>query len=237
MSNSMCQVAFADFGAVESAARQEPGLDRIVARGPRFRGRRRHARAFGDDRRGRRARGDFGGDPFERARGFLAAPRAQRQPLFLLEEQSIGVVGAHLVAALSAVLLRHRRHHAQRRRLVLSHRHALADRQRRVVPRRGIVVGELSIIDFARRRRRVLDRRIGAVRLAGLDILRIVEGAEAIARRQEVDAEADGVGQNDCVGRDRRGHRDLPHRRRQAEIEFRELVDPIRQAATAGRRH
>ena len=75
----------------------------------------------------------------EHAGGVLAARHAEIEPLFGLVENRVGVVLA-VVAALAAILLRHRRHHAARQRLAVGELHAIGERHRRVVPRRAVVV-------------------------------------------------------------------------------------------------
>src|SRR6185369_3191774 len=73
------------------------------------------------------------------AGGFLATRHAQVQPLFLAGEDRAGIILA-VIAALAAVLLRHRRHQLPAYGLRLGQRHALGQRQRLVVPGRTAVI-------------------------------------------------------------------------------------------------
>ena len=75
----------------------------------------------------------------QRPRGFLAAGHAEVEAGLHAEEQRVGVVLAG-VAALAAVLLRHRRHHPAAQRPARGKRHPFRDRHGLVVPGRRAVV-------------------------------------------------------------------------------------------------
>ena len=75
----------------------------------------------------------------DHAGGVLAAGHAQIQPRFLAFEDRAGIFLA-VVAALAAILLRHRRHQLPAQRLAFGELHALGQRQRLVVPGRAAVV-------------------------------------------------------------------------------------------------
>ena len=86
------------------------------ASGPASRRRSARLRARrGAPRRRARRLADLLMERLQHAGGFLAARHAQVQPLFLLGEDEIGIVLA-IVAALAAILLRHRGHHAPAQR-------------------------------------------------------------------------------------------------------------------------
>ena len=119
---------------VEATAREESGGDRIVARAAGRGNRRGHGLRL----RRRRRSAELGIEILQHAGGVLAARHAQVQPLFLFGEQRIGVVLA-VITALTAILLRHRRHHAARQRLAVGELHAVGERHRRVVPGRAVV--------------------------------------------------------------------------------------------------
>ena len=74
----------------------------------------------------------------EHASGFLAARHAKIETLLRLREQSRRIVLA-IVAALAAILLRHRRHQPARQRPPLGERHAIRQRHRRIVPGCAVV--------------------------------------------------------------------------------------------------
>ena len=93
------------------------------------------------------------GEAFDDAEGFLAARSAEIEPLLLAKEDRVGVVGA-AVAALAAILLRHRRHQARRERAILGQRHALVRGKRRIVPGRFVVAGERRVAARLRGRKR-----------------------------------------------------------------------------------
>ena len=138
----MCQVSFAEPGLLSSARDTKvasTGLSRDVPAGTcGFSAGRRSVRRF--RRGGRRGRGaDLGVQRLQHAGGFLAARHAQVQPLFFLAEQRIRIVLA-VVAALAAVLLAHRRHHAAGQRPALGELHALGERHGLVVPGRAVVL-------------------------------------------------------------------------------------------------
>jgi hypothetical protein len=75
----------------------------------------------------------------EHSRGFFAARNAQIEPRFGLVGNHLGIVMA-VVAALAAILLRHRRHHLAADRTALSKFHAFGDRHGLVVPRRFAII-------------------------------------------------------------------------------------------------
>src|SRR5215472_3410216 len=87
---------------------------------------------------------------FEHPRGFFATGDAKVQPLFALEEDRIGVVLA-TVAALAAILLAHRRHHAPPQRPHIGKLHSLGERDPGIVPRRLAVI---AVVQRPARRRR-----------------------------------------------------------------------------------
>ena len=93
----------------------------------------------------------------EHAGGFLAARHAQVQPLFLAGKDRTRVILA-VVAALAAILLRHRRHHLPAQRLGVGQLHALGQRQGLVVPGRAVVIvgGSPGVGSRARDERRRL---------------------------------------------------------------------------------
>src|SRR5262249_4862835 len=115
------------------------GAGRALRRGRRCRGRRLVCRRRGRRERWRRQAGVLLAELLERAQRVLAAGHAQVQPPLGLEKQRVGVVLAG-VAALAAILLAHRGHHAPAQRPTVGELHALADRQRLVVPGRLAVV-------------------------------------------------------------------------------------------------
>ena len=124
---------------VEARARQERRFHRIVARAA---GRRPAAAgAAPGSRRGHAARPAppiSSIELLEHAGGVLAARHAEVQPLFLLEEDRVGIVLA-VVAALAAILLRHRRHHPPPQRPAFGELHAVGQRHGLVVPGRAVV--------------------------------------------------------------------------------------------------
>ena len=77
-------------------------------------------------------------ESFKHAGGFLAARHTQVQPLFVLLEQRIRII-VTIIAALPAVLLRHRRHQAPLQRPPFGKLHAVSKRHGGIVPRRAIV--------------------------------------------------------------------------------------------------
>ncbi len=147
---------------VQAPARQECRSDRIVARSAGQRGR-RGCRLWG---RGGRRRGlrrrralKLGIKLLEHAGGFLAARHAKIQPLLRLREQSRRIVMA-VVAALAAILLRHRRHQAARQRPAIGELHAIRQRHRRIVPRCAVV----DLVGFRRRGHRQQGRAAASPR-------------------------------------------------------------------------
>ncbi len=125
---------------VEASAREKHRLNRIVARAS-GRGRRRRR-----TRRGRRQNGlcrrfvQLLGKRFEHAGSFLAARRAEIEARLLARRQGVCVVIA-IIAALTAILLGHRRHHASTQRAPFRKLHALVNSERLIVPGRGAVIG------------------------------------------------------------------------------------------------
>ena len=130
-------------GFVEQLARQDFGGNGIVARGARWRFRLWRQRRFGDGlglrRCGSRRALELLGEILDHAGGFLAARHAEIQPLFLAGNDRTGIILA-VVAALAAILLRHRRHHLPAQRLVVRELHAFGQRQGLIVPRRAAVI-------------------------------------------------------------------------------------------------
>ena len=130
---------------IEPAARQEDAFRRLFAGVP--------GSGCAGDRRGvghHRRRGglrlrqrgvELFGELLQRPKRLLAARRAEVQPLLLLEEKRVRVVGA-VVAALAAILLRHRGHQARGERAALGHLEALVQYKRGIVPGRVAGVGE-----------------------------------------------------------------------------------------------
>jgi hypothetical protein len=74
----------------------------------------------------------------EHAGGFLASRHAKVQPRLRFGEQRVRIILA-VIAALPAILLRHRRHEPARQRLAIGEFHAIGHRHRRVVPRGAVV--------------------------------------------------------------------------------------------------
>ena len=132
-------------GLVEQAPRQERRRRRIVARTARLRGDRRR-RCGGRGRRagcGRRRFFQLLVQRLQHPGGFLAAGHAQIQARFRLARDGLGIVVA-VIAALAAILLRHRRHHAPAHRASFGELHAVGDRHGLVVP------GRLAVVTVAR---------------------------------------------------------------------------------------
>ena len=76
---------------------------------------------------------------FQHPGGFLAAGDAEIEPRLGLAGDRLGIVVA-IIAALAAILLRHRRHHAPAQRTAFGELHAVGNRHGLVVPRRFAVV-------------------------------------------------------------------------------------------------
>jgi hypothetical protein len=139
-------------GLVEPAARQEGGVDGIVPGaagrcGGRGFGRGLRRRRDGCRRwrrRSSRAAVEFLIKLLEHAGGLLASRHAQIQPLLGFGKQRVRVVFA-VVAALAAILLRHRRHQPARQLFALGELHTVRQRHRRIVPRR--IVSSRPVID------------------------------------------------------------------------------------------
>jgi hypothetical protein len=124
---------------VETAARDECRVNWIVARAAgrsQRHGRRLPRRGLGACRRWRRC--ELLIELLEHAGGVLAARHAQVQPLFFFREQRVGVILA-IVAALAAILLRHRRHHLPPQRPAIGELHAFGQRHGRIVPGRAVI--------------------------------------------------------------------------------------------------
>ena len=78
---------------------------------------------------------------------------------FLLDEDRVRIVFA-VVAALPAILLRHRCHHAARQRLALGKLHAVDERHRRIVPGGAVInFGGRSQSDTGHKLRDLLRRQ------------------------------------------------------------------------------
>jgi hypothetical protein len=124
---------------VETPARQKSGDGRIVARAPGgWRCRRRgRLQRRGGGRRNRRAI-ELGVELLEHAGRLFAARHAKVQPLLGFGDQRGRVVFA-IVAALAAILLRHRRHHSPRQRPAVRKLHAFGERHGGIVPRGAII--------------------------------------------------------------------------------------------------
>ena len=126
--------------AVQQPARQEFGRRRIVARAAGFRDHRRRRCGIGRRRRRRRWRlVDLLIERLQHPRGFLAAGDAEIEPRLALAGDRFGIVMA-VVAALAAILLRHRRHELAPQRPAFGELHAIGDRHGLVVPGRLAVV-------------------------------------------------------------------------------------------------
>jgi hypothetical protein len=93
---------------------------------------------------GAAAPGDDAVQRLQHPGGFLAAGDAQIEARFGPVRNSVRIVVA-IVAALAAILLRHRRHHAPAQRAALRKLHAIGDRHGLVVP------GRLAVIAIAGR--------------------------------------------------------------------------------------
>ena len=144
-SNSTCHVSFSPPGSLSRAPAEEDRLDGVfatIAERAEVGGLVRRGSAVGHGGRRPGAGPELRVEALQHPERLLAAGLAEVQTRFALEEDGVGVVGA-VVAALAAILLRHRRHELLRLRPGLGHLHALGDRQRRVVPGRVVVVGEL----------------------------------------------------------------------------------------------
>ena len=139
-SNSTCQVAFSDpslfrrrrdkNAAVVGASRERPGC---ALRGT--------ASGLASAKAGVGDRGlsISSTSVFQHARGFLAAGRAEIEPLLLREAMALRIILA-IIAALAAILLRHRGHHAPPQRTAFRELHALGKRKRLIVPGRFAIV-------------------------------------------------------------------------------------------------
>ena len=129
-------------------SRERPGAARV--RQPR-----RAASPAGEGRSGgrrrRTRRADLLVQLLEHAGGVLASGHAQVQPLFLLLEDRQRIFLAAR-AALAAILLGHRRHHAARQRPAFRELHAVDDLDGGIVPRRAIIGRRRRARSSARRR-------------------------------------------------------------------------------------
>ena len=158
---------------------------------------------------GRRDGAEFGVERFEHARGVFAAGHAQVQPLFVFQDDGVGVILA-IVAALAAILLAHGGHEPPPQRAAFGELHAVAERHGGVVPRRLPIV---AIIKRAARRRRarphdVVHQRRGLFRRQRVDaaIERQQPGEEAIEPGALLRRKRRGV-RNERRDRRRRGLR------------------------------
>lgn len=150
---------------VEQAPRQERRRDRIVARaaglGDRHRhGRRRH-RIHLVGRLGRRRLVQLLVQRLQHPRGFLAAGDAEIEPCFATARDRLRIVVA-IVAALPAILLRHRGHHLAAHGTAFGELHPVRNRHGLVVPWRFTVVAVTGLHDggtLLRRQRRGHIRR------------------------------------------------------------------------------
>src|SRR5262249_9222403 len=120
---------------VEEAPRQECRLDGIVARAPGFGNRRGHRYRWYGGQRGFRRRWLVGLllERSEHPRVFFPAGDAEIEPRLALVGDRVRIIIA-IVAALTAILLGHRRHHPPPQWAAFGKLHALGDRQRLVVP-------------------------------------------------------------------------------------------------------
>ena len=123
----MCQVSFSEPGRLSRVRERKvavAGLSRVRRWSPAARA----VQARLGAARLRRRLAELLVERLEHAGGFLAARHAQVQPLFFLRDDEVGIVLA-IVAALAAILLRHRGHHAPPQRPAFGERHALGERQ------------------------------------------------------------------------------------------------------------
>ncbi len=97
----------------------------------------------------------------EHACGVFAAGHAEIEPLFRLGEQRVRIILA-IIAALAAILLAHRRHHAGRQHFTFGKLHPFREYERRIVP--GRIIGS------------VRRRRAGAARQAGQEFAELLAG-------------------------------------------------------------
>ena len=125
---------------VQQAARDEFCRDRIVARAAGLRHDHRHRR-YGSRRRrwGGRRLVQLLIQRLQHPRGFLAAGDAEIEPRFALACDRVRIVVA-IIAALAAILLRHRRHHASPQRPAFGKFHAVSNRHGLVMPWRFAVI-------------------------------------------------------------------------------------------------
>jgi hypothetical protein len=115
--------------------------DRIVTRAAGLPDRRRRR---GSRRGGRRRRlVDLLIERLQHPRGFLAAGNAEVEPRFAFAGDRFRIIVA-VVAALAAILLRHRRHHAPAQRPAFGKLHAIRKRHGLVVPRRFAIIAVAS---------------------------------------------------------------------------------------------
>ena len=169
---------------VEQAARHEGRGDRIVARTAGLTGgdRRGHGRRRGRAGRRRRRVLKFLVQRLEHARGFLAAGHAEIEARFALGCDRVGIVVA-IIAALAAILLRHRGHHPPPQRAALGKLHAIGNRHGLVVPRRFAVI---AVAGRALQQGRALLRRQRhrAVELQQPDQETVEPGALGVGKRR-----------------------------------------------------
>ncbi len=134
---------------VEEASRHESCRHWIFARTAGFGDNRRRGRFLVRRRRGRlRRRGrrlaELLVQRLQHPRGLLAAGDAEIEPRFALVRDRVRIVAA-IIAALTAILLRHGRHHPSPHRSAFGQLHAICDRHGLVVP------GRFAIVAVARR--------------------------------------------------------------------------------------
>ena len=164
----MCQVSFSEPGLLSrrrdrkvagtGLSRERPGL--------RCDRRRRGDGAAASRWRRRRRLLQLLVQRLQHPRGFLAAGDAEIEARFGLAGDRVGIVVA-IIAALAAILLRHRRHHAPPQRPAFGKLHAIGDRHGLVVPRRFAVVAIAAGLKHRRallRRQRRRRRRSTAAR-------------------------------------------------------------------------
>ena len=152
----------------------------------------------------------------EHAGGFLASRHAKVQPLLRFGEQRVRIILA-VIAALTAILLCHRRHEPARQRLAIGEFHAIGHRHRRVVPR-GAIVGFRGIVLRDRCTNRAVEKSCQKLGGVGSRYRRNVFRQSEQASEQAIEPSA-------LLHRERRGFR---NERRNGR--------PLRNAHTAGSR-
>ena len=127
---------------VQQAPRDKPCGRRIVARAARLDDDRGDCRSGGSRRwRQRRDRRlvDFFIERLQHPGGFLAAGNTEVEPRLAFARDRFRII-VTVIAALAAILLRHRRHHAPAQRAAFGEFHAVGDRHGLVMPRRFAVI-------------------------------------------------------------------------------------------------